>query len=110
VLRGAKLMDSGEDALQTLGELTQGWSAAAFASLRSTLIAASVRAPLDLDRLLAIVSDQIPPAIERTRRYQTLQALLNCTRRSLLPDPKVTDEERESWQSEMHALERAGIH
>jgi hypothetical protein len=55
------------------------------------------------------VADNIPPAIEETRRYQTLQALVNCTRRSLLPDPNVTDEQRQQWAAELRVLEARGI-
>jgi hypothetical protein len=95
--------------MKELDRLTRGWSAASFASLRATLAAAAVRAPLTSERLVAIVADQISPSIERTRRYQTLQALVNCTRRSLLPDPKVSDADREAWQREILQLEREGV-
>ena len=56
-----------------------------------------------------VVQDQILPAIGQTRRYQTLQALVNCTRRSLLPNPDVTEDDRESWQAEIRRLEAMGI-
>ena len=56
-----------------------------------------------------LVRDQIPPAIGLTRRYQTLQALVNCTRRSLLPDPNVSDQDREAWEIEIRKLEAMGI-
>jgi len=38
-----------------------------------------------------------------------LQAMVNCTRRSLLPEPNVTEEDREGWQAEIRALEALGI-
>ena len=41
--------------------------------------------------------------------YQTLQALVNCTRRSLLPEPEVTDEDRAAWAEELAALEGRGV-
>ncbi len=56
-----------------------------------------------------MIKDFITPAIGPTRRYQTLQALVNCTRRSLLPDPSVTDEERAQWEQEIRQLELQGI-
>jgi hypothetical protein len=62
-----------------------------------------------LDEIVAIVNDLIQPAIEQTRRYQTLQALVNCTRRSLLPNAEVTDQDREEWWREILSLERQGI-
>jgi hypothetical protein len=42
-------------------------------------------------------------------RYQTLQALVNYTRRSLLPDANVTDAQREAWEVEIRKLELQGI-
>jgi hypothetical protein len=103
-------------------ELSPTTSAAAFASLRSDLKARRAmpsaagaddpRAagdPLTAEAVFAVVRDRLPPAIQRTRRYQELQALVNCTRRSLLPDPSVTDEQRAEWEVELRALERLGI-
>jgi ATP-dependent 26S proteasome regulatory subunit len=98
-----------EEELSNLEKSTQGYSAAAFASLRSELIAKSVKGKLDIGRILEIVADHLSPAIGATRRYQTLQALRNCTRRSLLPDPNVTDSERASWEREIAELEASGI-
>ncbi len=93
-------------AIDRLDGLTEGYSAAAFASLRSQLKA---KEPQSIDQIALIVHDLTPPAIGPTRRYQTLQALLNCTRRSLLPDPNVDEQTREAWQSELHRLESQGI-
>lgn len=95
-----------EEDISKLDELTPGYSAAAFASLRSQLKAAECKS---IDEVIKIVEDQILPAIGQTRRYQTLQALVNCTRRSLLPDPSVTEEDREKWQAEIRHLESLGI-
>ena len=92
-------------------ELSPTASAAAFASLRSDLKArrAMKNADLTAEEVFAAVRDRLPPAIQRTRRYQELQALVNCTRRSLLPDPEITDEERAEWELELRALERLGV-
>jgi AAA+ superfamily predicted ATPase len=98
--------DPSEADIKQVTKLTEGYSAAAFASLRSQLKAAEVTT---MDELVAIVRDQIPPAIGLTRRYQTLQAMFNCTRRSLLPDPNVTEKDREAWQLEIRQLEQLGI-
>jgi len=86
-------------------ELDPDFSAAAFASLRSQLKA---EPPQNQAELIALIHDHLPPAIQRTRRYQTLQALANCTRRSLLPDPKISDEGRAQWELEIKQLEREG--
>lgn len=111
VVKPASTADLTKPQLTALDAATRGYSAAAFASLRSEL---SARAR-QLDRSLSFkeivdrVADHLPPAIEETRRYQTLQALVNCTRRCLLPNPDVTDEERRAWENELRRLEARGM-
>ena len=105
-LRGI-LPDVDDALIARLDGLTQGYSAAAFTALRSDLKAA---APKTVEALVACVQDHLPPAIGLARRYQTLQALVNCTRRSLLPDPNVGDRERQAWEVEINRLESQGIH
>ncbi len=95
-----------EATLATLDGLTQGYSAAAFTALRSRLKAGGVKT---IDQVVEIVRDQIPPAIGPARRFQTLQALINCTRRSLLPDPNVTEADRTQWEKEARAIEAMGL-
>lgn len=97
--------------LKQLNEVTRGYSAAAFAALRSELKAKAKRSKdqIDFKTILLVVADQLSPAIEETRRYQTLQALVNCTRRSLLPDPSVSDVQRQQWAAEIRTLEARGI-
>jgi SpoVK/Ycf46/Vps4 family AAA+-type ATPase len=94
-----------------VGETVNVESAAAFASLRSGLKAraAAWGRKLSPTDIRDIAADFIPPAIEKTRRYQTLQALINCTRRSLLPDPTATADQREAWQAEARQLEMLGV-
>ena len=103
---GAVLDEPSDANIARMDELSKGYSAAAFASLRSQLKAAEVNT---IDAVVEIVRDHIPPAIGLTRRYQTLQAMINCTRRSLLPNPDFTDKDREAWQLEIRDLERVGI-
>jgi AAA+ superfamily predicted ATPase len=102
----AVLPNPSDAELAKIEELTVGYSAAAFSSLRSQLKASGAKT---MDEMVAIVNDLIPPDIGLTRRYQTLQALINCTRRSLLPDPKVTERDREEWWHEILKLEAQGI-
>jgi hypothetical protein len=106
VLQGAT-HDADDAAVSRLDALTQDYSAAAFAALRSQLKARAAvsEQPLHLDDIEAIVRDHLPADIGAARRYQTLQALVNCTRRSLLPDPNVDDTTRESWRRELRGLE-----
>ncbi len=94
---------------QQLDKATLGYSAASFASLRSELKVKAAGGTLPFERIHEIMADTIPPAIEETRRYQTLQALINCTRRSLLPDPKTDEPQRRRWAEELRELESRGI-
>ena len=105
VLSGAMDEPTDED-IARMDEITKGYSAAAFASLRSQIKALDAK---DVDRIIEVVRDQIPPNIGLTRRYQTLQALLNCTRRSLMPDPEFSDGDREAWQAELTRMEAHGV-
>ncbi len=86
--------------------LEQDYSSAGYAALRSQFKAIP---PKDEAELKEMIRDFIQPAIKQTRRYQTLQALINCTRRSLLPDPNITDEERARMEDEIRELEAQGI-
>ena len=99
-----------EEAVKQLSKLTKDYSAASFASLRSDLEAASLlkNDKLTLDEIIAVVEDRILPNIGPIRHYQTLQALVNCTRKSLLPDD-YSPEIRESWVKEITQLEVIGI-
>ena len=103
-------MMSDED-FQRIDSETQGYSAAAFASIRSEIKAASriQNRVLSSSEIIRVIADHLTPAIVDTRRYQTLQALLNCTRRSLLSEADVTDEDRAGWGNELRALEERGI-
>lgn len=98
----------GEDLVEWLDEegLQKPFSAAGFAALRSQLKAMPPQSEFELK---STIHDFIQPAIGPTRRYQTLQALLNCTRRSLLPNPDITEEERAQWEQELSQLELQGI-
>ncbi len=96
-------------------QVTADYSAASFASLRSDLEAASLlktnlqkTGELTLDEIIAVTEDRILPNIGPIRQYQTLQALLNCTRKSLLPG-EYSPEIRESWVKQIAQLEAIGI-
>jgi hypothetical protein len=86
--------------------LVSDFSSAGYAALRSQFKAIP---PKSEEELKQIVHDFLSPAIQQTRRYQTLQALINCTRRSLLPDPSVSDEERSQMEDEIRQLELLGV-
>ncbi len=86
---------------------TAGYSAASFAELRSELYAEG--GELTTEQVLVRIQDQLQPDIGMTRRYQILQALKNCTRRSLLPDPGISEDDRAAWDMEIRELEAFGI-
>lgn len=86
--------------------LEEDFSSAGFSALRSQFKAIP---PKDAEELKAIVRDFLQPAIKQTRRYQTLQALINCTRRSLLPDPNISEDQRAQMEQEIRLLESMGI-
>jgi len=111
VLKPVLKIELSEEQRASMKKELEGYSAASFSSLRSELKAVASRnpAPLTFDDVLEVVRNILPPAIGDTRRYQTLQALANCTRRSLLPDPTVSDEVRQSWIQELRILEARGI-
>ena len=108
-----------DETVERLLDLTEDYSAASFASLRSDLEAANLRkgslsttsgetGELTLDEIIAVVEDRILPDIGPIRRYQTLQALVNCTRKSLLPC-EYSPEIRESWVKQIAQLEVTGV-
>lgn len=90
-----------------LEHIPKDYSAASFTSLKNNL--AYKKQFATLEELVAEIKDFIQPAIGQTRRYQTLQALVNCTRRSLLPNPEVNEKDREKWELEILELEAKGI-
>jgi SpoVK/Ycf46/Vps4 family AAA+-type ATPase len=110
-LKGSAPEQLTPEQLQQLSQATQKFSTAGFAALRSELKAKAKQnqGSLTLEQVLAVVTDLLPPAIEETRRYQTLQALVNCTRRSLLPEPNVREEQRQEWAAELRLLEAKGV-
>ena len=91
--------------------LPSTYSAASFASLVSYL-ADYEDEELTQQRIVELVQDLIPADIGETREYQKLQALINCTRKSLLP-PEYQDKDitelKDAWRHEIQKLESEGI-
>jgi hypothetical protein len=94
-------------------KMTEGYSAAGFASLRSNLQAKkSLCDNFTFATIKQVVDDHIPPAIGKTREYQKFQALLNCTRKSLLPRQLLSGTIsacKEEWENQIRKLEAEGI-
>lgn len=99
-----------EGRVEQLLKLTEDYSPASFASLRSDLEAASLvkESKLTVDEIIAVAEDKILPNIGPIRHYQTLQALVSCTRKSLLPGD-YSAEIRDSWMKQIARLEAVGV-
>ncbi len=107
MLRGSVDGDLSAIAAELEPELS-ATSAAAFGSLRSLLKARRRKGSLSVEDVRVVAADYLPPAIEETRRFQTLQALVNTTRRSLLPEG-TSAEDRPAWHAELRDLASKGI-
>lgn len=96
--------------MKTFCDCFSGLSCAALASMRSELAARAGEDLLTTTEIVAILDDFLPPDIGEVRRYQELQALLNCTRKSLLPLVPGGDvaAAREAWRREAKGLEEGG--
>lgn len=104
VLKGIPVVD--EALVEEIVGLTTGWSSASFASLRRELSAIVKQGPITAAVIKALFADRIPPAIDEERRLQTLYALINCTRKSLLPpSDEPIAKRREGWSVEIRQLE-----
>lgn len=102
--------DHRDELIQKINKkLPEDFSSASFASLKSFLRSQPAKDLENFDNIERCIEEFLPPAIGLTRRYQTLQALLNCTRRSLLPDTNTTEEVRNNWEKELKSLELQGI-
>jgi SpoVK/Ycf46/Vps4 family AAA+-type ATPase len=90
-------------------DLVKKFSPASFASLRSRIKSKNCKT---LEEVLMIASDMLEPDIEETREYQTLQAKVNCTRKSLLFDPNTSATDvakaRKEWKTRIKELEAKG--
>ena len=94
--------------MQKMLKVTEAYSAASFASLRSDFRAAAKDGALSLNQILEIAADRILPNIGPVRQYQTLQALTNCTSKSLLPENYST-QMRNEWTTAIQRLEQMGV-
>jgi hypothetical protein len=100
---------------QKSGEIyaaVRGYSAAEFGALRTAIKAKKCQT---IDEAIAVAEDLVPADISEVRKYQILQAKMNCTRKSLLygAEEKVSREaflsRRADWQQEINKLESKGI-
>lgn len=90
--------------LKAVSKAVNDYSSADFQSLKTRIAAEGCTS---LEDVMRMVEDTIPPDIGKTRKYQKLQAVLNCTRKSLLP--KNWTYSPEEWRTEIRKLEAEGI-
>lgn len=91
--------------LDECGSLCDNYSSASFSCLRTLL---KNKKPASIQEAELIASDLMLPDIDDTRRYQSLQAKLNCTRKSLIGKICVEDCKK-AWREEVMKLEAKGI-
>lgn len=105
------LGDKMQQAIVALGQaLDESYSAAAFATLRSHLKSSLTPGGDVVQQLVGLVREIVPADIGKTREYQMLQALANCTRRSLIPfDGVEIGELKEKWAGRIRDLEAEGV-
>ncbi len=109
-----KLPKQGSAEWIRIEEATKGFSAAQFAALREELDAQVELTGNDLTfkDALEILEEQLSADIQTERRVQELYALVNCTRKSLLPGGKDlsradVEELKKGWMKEIHMHKRA---
>lgn len=102
-------------------ELTKNYSSAAYASIKARIKSNKCKTE---EEILSIINDTLFADIQEERRYQELQALVNCTRFSLLKETEgiqkllgdtssifsvKVNEVKNKWREEINYLESKGI-
>ncbi len=101
---GVKTSAFTEDELRDLMEATSDLSPAAFNELLSELRAEKyLEGDLDVQDILQVIGNQMPGQIAEQRRIQTLQAYMECSRKSLLP-PSLASKSRGELELELEQL------
>lgn len=96
-----------DELVTQIDEQTQGYSAADFASLRADMKTEADGTLLTPEQIQEVVYNRIPSDTAEFRRIQTLQALLRCSDRRLLPETvEDINDQRKMWKKELTLLER----
>lgn len=94
---------------EVIAAATANFSPATFASIRAEAVSSGVTS---WDELHGIIIDTLESDIGSSRQYQTLQAMLNCTKMSLLPkdyqNPDTILSSRNDWRQSIQELKRKG--
>lgn len=95
--------------------VVEGWSMADLAHMRDELRAIAQDRKISQREARDRILDELPGEIGAARRFQILQALLHCTRQSLIPKhylegrKRVDDELRAKWREEARLLAAMGV-
>jgi len=92
--------------VKRIAALTADFGPAAYVGMRAELKARADADPatvLGKRAGLELLDDHLVPPVDDLRRYQALQALLHCTRKSLLPEQPTPDRRRQ-WEAEAGEL------
>jgi hypothetical protein len=110
ILKSGGVQDTDEASYRHLLEITASFYPATFALLRNEVKAVSSleNRTLSVEEISAIAADILPGSITEVRKFQTLQALVNCSRKSLLPEG-CSENDRCKWLKEIDILQRKGI-
>lgn len=110
MLRGRVADGLSHEDLEKIHGLTRGYYAGAFQTIRAELKAQRKLRGHDLTaaEVMEVIGNKVLSDTANTRRFQLLQAYVNCTDRRLLP-PNSTEEVREGWKREIIELEARGI-
>ncbi|MBN1974247.1 MAG: ATP-binding protein [Sedimentisphaerales bacterium] len=97
-----------EQFLSEIARLTEGYYAASFACLKDDLISYKISQKgreLSENEIKEIILDRILNKGGKARRMQELNALLNCSHRSLLPCAEDVELSIKKWEEELKRLE-----
>ncbi|MBN2589410.1 MAG: ATP-binding protein [Sedimentisphaerales bacterium] len=103
------MKNASEQFLAELAEIMKGYYAAAFACLKDDLISyqiSQMSKDISENEIKGIISDRILQKGGTARRVQELNALLNCSHRSLLPYSENFEQSIKQWEDELKHLEK----
>lgn len=112
MLKGILELD--EEKTKILVEKTKNYSAATYGAVRAELKARKETIK-KFEDVVSLLEDFIPLDQSGVREYQTLQAKMHCTRRSLLPEYELEKfggdviRARDAWSERILELEQEGV-
>lgn len=111
IYSAADISAPSEQEISDLMKATENFYPATFSLLRNEIkaLAQLKKCRLTSSEIIDTASDIMPDSISDVRRFQTLQALMNCSRKSLLPS-NLSEQDKTAWSREISQLQLKGIH